>query len=90
MQAAKKGGLGANKIKTNFADIEQRANMADQQIVPERKVSKEKEEEAFQSVMLSYKSLSMEANQKEEKLKKIDPAKAKQMERLGMGFNLRS
>lgn len=65
--------------------------MADQQMsVPERKVSKEKEEEAFNNVLLSYKSLSMEATQKEEKLKKVDPAKAKQMERLGMGFNIRS
>lgn len=64
--------------------------MADQQIVPDRKVSKEKDEETFKNVLLSYKSLSMEANQQEEKLKKVDPAKAKQMERLGMGFNMRS
>lgn len=64
--------------------------MADQQVVPDKKVSKEKNEETFNSVMLSYKNLSMEASQQEEKLKKIDPTKAKQMERLGMGFNKRS
>lgn len=29
--AKKAGGLGATKVKTNFADLEQRANLADQQ-----------------------------------------------------------
>lgn len=32
----------------------------------------------------------MQASKEEAKLKQIDPAKAKQMERLGMGFNVRS
>ncbi|KAJ6641575.1 ADP-ribosylation factor GTPase-activating protein 2 [Pseudolycoriella hygida] len=89
---AKKGGLGATKVKTNFADIEQRANLSDQQkeIAPEKKQTIEEEAETIASFRLAYQDLSIKANQEEEKLKRIDPAKAKQMERLGMGFNHKS
>lgn len=92
MAGAKKGGLGATKVKTNFADIEQRANLSDQhkELAPEKKLTVEEEAETIASVRLAYQDLSMKANQEEEKLKRIDPAKAKQMERLGMGFNHKS
>lgn len=42
------------------------------------------------SVRLAYQDLSIQAQKQEDKLKQTDPAKAKQMERLGMGFNHRS
>lgn len=89
MGGAKKGALGATKVKTNFADLENQANMADQQKVPEKKQTEEEQAETINSVRLAYQDLSMKAQKQEEKLKHIDPAKAKQMERLGMGFNLR-
>lgn len=57
---------------------------------PEKKLTVEEEAETIASVRLAYQDLSMKANQEEEKLKRIDPAKAKQMERLGMGFNHKS
>lgn len=92
LAAGKKGGLGATKVKTNFADLEQRANMADQQkfSIPEKKQTAAEEEETIASVRLAYQDLSVQAHKQEEKLKQIDPAKAKQMERLGMGFNVKS
>jgi ADP-ribosylation factor GTPase-activating protein 2/3 len=90
MGGAKKG-LGATKVKTNFADIEQRANMADQQKdVPEKKLTEDEQADAMISVRLAYQDLSVKQHREEEKLKAIDPNKAKQMERLGMGFNNRS
>lgn len=88
---ARKGGLGATKVKANFEDIEHRASLADQhkEIVPERKLSPEEEQETVTSVRLAYQDLSIKKSQEEEKLKAVDPAKAKQLERLGMGFNLK-
>lgn len=87
---AKKGvGLGATKVKTSFADIEHRANLADQlkEPIPEKKLTEAEEADAIASVRLAYKDLSIKQNKEEERLKSVDPTKAKQMERLGMGFN---
>ncbi|KAI8123368.1 ADP-ribosylation factor GTPase-activating protein 2 [Lucilia cuprina] len=91
--ARKTGGLGATKVKTNFAEIEQRANMANQlkdaPIVPDKPLTAEEELESVASMRLAYQDLSLKQSQQENKLKSIDPVKAKQMERLGMGFNLK-
>lgn len=88
--AGKKGALGATKVKTlNFADLETQANLADQQKVPEKIFTAEEQAETINSVRLAYQDLSLKAQKQEEKMKHIDPAKAKQMERLGMGFNVR-
>ncbi len=57
---------------------------------PEKKQTVEEEAETMNSVRLAYQDLSIKAHQEEEKLKRTDPAKAKQMERLGMGFNQKS
>ena len=89
-----KKGLGAKKVVTNFADIEQRANLSDQinltkEIMPEKKLTQEQEVDAMASVRLAYQDLSIQKQKEEDRLKSIDPNKAKQMERLGMGFNVR-
>lgn len=57
--------------------------------MPEKKLTEEEEADTIASVRLAYQDLSIKAQKQEEKLKNIDPTKAKQMERLGMGFNLR-
>lgn len=93
MGARKTGGLGATKVKTSFAEIEQRANMANQlkdaPIVPDKPMTAEEELESVANMRLAYQDLSLKKSQQEDKLKSIDPMKAKQMERLGMGFNLK-
>ena len=58
--------------------------------VPEKPLSEKDEAEAITSVRLAYQDLSLKAKKEEEKMKNTDPAKAKQLERLGMGFNVKS
>lgn len=89
MGAAKKSAMGATKVGFNFAELETQANLADQQKVPEKIFTEEEQAETINSVRLAYQDLSLKAQKQEEKMKHIDPAKAKQMERLGMGFNVR-
>lgn len=83
--------LGATKVKANFADLEYQASLADQQKdkVPDKNLTVKEEEETIASVRLAYQDLSLRAQKQEEKLKYSDPTKAKQIERLGMGFNIR-
>ncbi|KAI8033197.1 hypothetical protein M5D96_014055 [Drosophila gunungcola] len=78
--ARKVGGLGATKVKTNFADIEARANAANEIKTSVATAPLDKPQTAEEE---------LETTREEAKLKSMDPAKAKQMERLGMGFSLR-
>jgi len=96
--AAKKGGLGAKKglgasrATKDFASIEAEAEMADQ-VFTSRMAAKaepvrnpEDEAQAMASMRLAYKDMSMQQEKDTARMKKADPAKAAQMERLGMGF----
>uniref|UniRef100_T1IVM4 Arf-GAP domain-containing protein n=1 Tax=Strigamia maritima TaxID=126957 RepID=T1IVM4_STRMM len=90
---ARKGGLGAQKVSTNFNEIEKEAQMREQSAVEDKKkkqISKEEEEVQMASVRLAYKDLSLQKEKAEEKIKHQNPNKAVQMERLGMGFGGRS
>ena len=93
----KKGGLGAQKVKKDFAEIEREAEMADQvrsRMEEERKEAElktaEDEAKAAASMRLAYQDLSQESKKKEEKLRVVDPKKAAQVERLGMGASAKS
>lgn len=81
-------GMGGTKVKTNFAELEQRAALANQfnESVLEKKLTAQEEADVVQSVRLAYQDLSIKANKEEEKLRATNPTKARQMERLGMGF----
>lgn len=88
-----KKGLGATKVTKDFSQIEKEAEMADNLVVARKEEAKAeaartKEEEAAQmaSMRLAYQDLSVQQKKNEEKLAKMDPKKAQQSERLGMGF----
>jgi len=76
---AKKSGLGATKVSSNFAEIESEA-----QKFEKMKEATNVETLPGPSASLQYKSQNM--LKEEEKLKNIDPRKAEQMQRLGMGM----
>lgn len=86
------GGLGAQKVKKDFAEIEREAELADlgrqkaaQDEVEALKNREENEAKAAASMRLAYQDLSLEQKKAEEKIRTIDPKKANQVERLGMG-----
>ena len=88
MGAKKTGGLGAQKVKKDFSEIEREAEMADLgrlKAAEEEKQSKiireEDEAKAAASMRLAYQDLSLEQKRTEEKIQKVDPKKAKQVER---------
>ncbi|GFS27492.1 ADP-ribosylation factor GTPase-activating protein 2 [Elysia marginata] len=93
--AAKKGrgGLGAQRVKKNFSEIESRAQQIDKEreeleknLAIEQAKTKEEQEKQMASMRLAYQDMSLQRKKQEEKLLKNDPKKAEQFERLGMGF----
>lgn len=80
-------------MKTNFADLEREAAAADEarlqaaaDLQKAVTLSVEEEEKQVASVRLAYQDLSVQQKKHEDKLKRVDPKKAQQVERLGMGF----
>ncbi|XP_043584513.1 ADP-ribosylation factor GTPase-activating protein 2 isoform X1 [Bombus pyrosoma] len=89
----KTGGLGAQRVKTNFDELEKSVAGANKE--PQEKDQQEntKEEQDEIATRLAYryeKNLSEQAKKIEQRTKQLDPSKATQAERLGMGFNTRS
>lgn len=98
---AKKSGLGATKVKTNFEDLEREAELAEQsrlraieETAKAAALSAKEQEDREAAVRLAYKdlstNLSTQQQQKEEQVRRQDPKKAEQVERLGMGINSKS
>ncbi|KAK6637593.1 hypothetical protein RUM44_008015 [Polyplax serrata] len=95
---AKRGGkLGAQRVNANFDEIQREAEIMDQMREKEAEEAKilaektaEEEQKQMASMRLAYKDISLQQKKEEEKLKQTNPQKAQQMERLGMGFSVKS
>ena len=85
--AKKTGGLGAQKVKKDFAEIEREAELADlgrQKAVEEEKTTSSKpkiedEAQAAASMRLAYQELSLDQKKTEDKIRTVDPKKANQV-----------
>lgn len=94
---AKKGGFGAQKVKADFAEIEKEAELMDQmkeRAEEQARLDKERQAEEDErqriTMSLAYQDISKQQQKRAEKLKNLDPKKAEQVERLGMGIGMRT
>ena len=70
--------------------MEREAEIADNIAVTKREEAvktAEQEEQAVVSMRLAYQDLEIQQKKKDQAMSKMDPKKAQQMERLGMGFS---
>jgi len=93
------GGLGAQKVKKDFAEIEREAELADQvrskaaedsraaAVAAASSKSPEDEEKVAASMRLAYQEMGAQQKKAEQKLRNVDPKKAEAVERLGMGVS---
>jgi ADP-ribosylation factor GTPase-activating protein 2/3 len=94
---AKKKGFGAQKVTTDFKEIER--NVQEQEKLREQQVHQDRQnreetdkqlEKQMVGLKFAYQDLSKQREIEEAKLKQSNPQKAEQIERLGMGFANRS
>lgn len=87
----KAGSLGAQRVKTNFDELEKSITEIGKQMEEkDQEVTKEEQEKLATRLAYRYEqNLSQQAKKVEERAKQFDPSKAGQAERLGMGFNVR-
>ena len=82
-------GLGAQKATKNFAEIEKEAELADNLATAKKEEvvqTAEEKEASMVSLRLAYQDLEVQQKKKDQAMSRMDPKKAQQMERLGMGF----
>ncbi|KAK7066176.1 ADP-ribosylation factor GTPase-activating protein 2 [Halocaridina rubra] len=89
--AKKLGGLGAQRVKKDFSAIEKEAARNDQLRMEAKatELTKEEQQQSLQSLERAYEDMSIAGKREEERMMRLDPQKAAQAERLGMGLGVR-
>lgn len=95
--AAKKGGLGAQKVSSkSFSEVEKMAQAADKLREKEEstaagmKTTFKADDSIAPSLRLAYKDLEHQRKLEDKKLSQLEGKKKEQAERLGMGLGIRS
>ncbi|XP_049616719.1 ADP-ribosylation factor GTPase-activating protein 3 isoform X1 [Syngnathus scovelli] len=95
--AAKKGGLGAQKVSgKSFNELEKKAQAADklrekvEDVAGDKKNNTKTAQSIAPSMRLAYQDLEEQRKKDDQKLKNLDGKKREQAERLGMGLGVRS
>ncbi|OQV18490.1 ADP-ribosylation factor GTPase-activating protein 2 [Hypsibius exemplaris] len=96
-KAAKKGKLGAQRVETNFDDMEKEADEMEKRrqesLASSAKFtvssSAADDDRTKLSTRLAYQDVEVDRKKEEDRIRKVDPKKAEQLERLGMGIGAR-
>ncbi|CAF0984195.1 unnamed protein product [Didymodactylos carnosus] len=94
---SKKKGFGAQKVVTDFKEIERNVQEQEKmkeiqthQEIKSREENEKQIEKQMASLKFAYQDINKQREVEEAKLKQSNPKKAEQLERLGMGFSSRS
>ncbi|XP_055331883.1 ADP-ribosylation factor GTPase-activating protein 3-like [Paramacrobiotus metropolitanus] len=90
----KKGKLGAQKVEADFEELEKQAEEAEKRrlesLAARSKFEVSSAEDSSKiSARFAYQDVDVDRKKEEERIKKADPKKAEQLERLGMGVGAR-
>ncbi|KAG8040156.1 hypothetical protein G9C98_000726 [Cotesia typhae] len=86
----KAGGMGAQRVTTNFDELEKSVAESQAAVIKEPETEEDQSEANSRLAYKMEQNLTEQAKLVNERTKKMDPKKASQAERLGMGFGSRS
>ncbi|XP_044583645.1 ADP-ribosylation factor GTPase-activating protein 2 isoform X1 [Cotesia glomerata] len=86
----KAGGMGAQRVTTNFDELEKSVAESQAAVIKEPETEEDQSEANSRLAYKMEQNLTEQAKLVNERAKKMDPKKASQAERLGMGFGSRS
>jgi len=84
--AGKKSAFGAQKVVTDFSEIERQAEVLEKTRITSATTTKEDTANQDAASAISSRFLAQESAKRDQQIKRMDPKKQDQVERLGMGL----